>query len=117
MKKYGLLITVFIVVAVYSTPAQYQGCGPNPLPAAQSAQQQYVGQQSQGQIQAKQIATIQAQSDFNINTQKLQTAFRIQQIQNVGNPTAMQAATQSFQTAMQSLNAAFQQQIRSIQGQ
>ena len=116
MKKYGLLITVFIVAAVYSTPAQ-QGCGPNPMPMANAAQQNYVGQQSQAQQQAKQIQTIEAQFNFTQAQARLQHQYRLDSIRNQGNQQASQTTAQTFQNALRTLQDSFQLQMRQIQAQ
>jgi hypothetical protein len=116
MKKYGLLISVFIVAAVYSTPAQ-QGCGPNPLPMANAAQQNYSMQQSQAQQQARQIQQIEAQFNFTQAQARLQHQYRLDSIRNQGNPQASQVAAQTFQSALRALQEGFQLQMRQIQGQ
>jgi hypothetical protein len=111
----SLLVFMFIVLTTVSAMAQ--GCGPNPMSMVPTQQFNQPIQQSQAQQQAKQIQVIQAQADFQANTQKLQTQFRIQQIQNSGNQSAMQSAAQNFQTSMQALNQAFQQQMQALQRQ
>jgi hypothetical protein len=113
MKKYGLLISVFIVAAVYSTPAQ-QGCGPTPnIPTAQQQNMQ----QSQEAQKARQIQQIQAQANFQEAMAKVQTQMRISQIQNSGNPQMQQQTQKSFQDQIQMLQQTYQQQLQALQRQ
>ena len=114
MKKYGLLITVFVIAAVYSTPAQ-QGCGPNPLGMANAAQQNYSMQQSQAQQQARQIQQIEAQFNFTQAQARLQHQYRLDSIRNQNNPQAAQQTAQTFQKAIQDLQTGFQQTMQQIQ--
>jgi hypothetical protein len=112
MKRYGLLITVFIVAAVYSTPAQYQGCGPTPnIPTAQQQNMQ----QSQAAQQARQISIVQAQFDYQQRVAQIQHSMRLSQMQNQGanNPQIMQG----YQQQLRTLQEQFQSQLQALQRQ
>ena len=113
MKKYGLLITVFIVAAVYSTPAQYQGCGPQPNVPTVNQQQS----QTQAQQVAKQIQIIQAQANHRDSIAKIQTQMQVSQLQNQGNPQMQQQAMQGFQQQIQQLQQNFTQTMQNLQRQ
>ena len=112
MKKYGLLITVFIIAAIYSTPAQqFQGCGNTPNIPTVSQQQS----QSQAQQQARQISIVQAQFDFQQRVAQIQHQMRLSQMQNQGanNPQIMQG----YQQQLRTLQEQFQSQLQNLQRQ
>jgi hypothetical protein len=109
MKRYGLLISVFIIAAVYSTPAQYQGCGPQPNVPTVSQQQ------SQAAQQARQISIVQAQFDYQQRVAQIQHSMRLSQMQNQGanNPQIMQG----YQQQLRTLQEQFQSQLQALQRQ
>jgi len=114
MKRYGLLIMVFIVAAIYSTPAQqFQGCGPAPnVPTVSQTQSQ-----TQAQQIAKQIQIIQAQANHRDSMAKIQTQMQISQLQNSGNPQMQAQAMQGFQQQIQQLQQSFTQTMQNLQRQ
>jgi len=109
MKATLLAISLLLVANIV-----FAQCGPNPIQMGmpQQATQNY----NQQRAQQQQIEMIRAQADLQQQMLRLQTDFRIQQMQNAGNPQALQQAAQNYNQQVQAIQAQFQNRMRQIQG-
>jgi hypothetical protein len=109
MKTILLVISLLLMANMVSAQ-----CGPNPVQMGmpQQATQNY----NQQRAQQQQIDMIRAQADLQQQMLRLQTDFRIQQMQNAGNPQAMQQAAQQYNQQVQAVQTQFQNRMRQIQG-
>ena len=113
-KELDMRTIVIAILLLLVTSSVFAQCGPNPVQMGmpQQATQNY----NQQRAQQQQIDTIRAQADLQQQMLRLQTDFRIQQMQNAGNPQALQQAAQQYNQQVQAVQRQFQDRMRQIQG-